>query len=302
MSIFGVYDGKMALNNAARDSEKHTELTGDLRENLQNTLLGMYVDLKKVCDRYNLKAYLCGGSALGCVRHGGFIPWDDDLDVAMTRNDYNKLKVVFAAELGDKNILNAPDISEHPITRFPKILKKGTRFVNYGGVYKPESSMIYLDIFLIENIPNSLLIRTIKGVAANFCEAVSAQIEIKNGWSYLKDIYLKDNKLFAYMKYYAGFICSALPYEKWLKIIDRLIQHRNDNSEYCGLVTGRKHYFGEILKREAFFPGTVGVFAGHEADLFQNTDEYLTNLYGEDYMTPPPIEKRECHYITELVL
>ena len=85
---------------------------------LQLCLLGIYKDVRHVCDKYEIPLYLMGGSALGAVRHKGFIPWDDDLDVAMTRRDYRRFCEVFEQELSQKYTLNAPNYCDNARVRF----------------------------------------------------------------------------------------------------------------------------------------------------------------------------------------
>mgnify|MGYP000934529859 FL=1 len=69
----------------------------------------MYSDILRVCEKYNIRVMLGGGSALGAVRHGGFIPWDDDLDLIMPREDYNKFISVFDKELSDLYEITSPN-------------------------------------------------------------------------------------------------------------------------------------------------------------------------------------------------
>ncbi|MGM9579929.1 MAG: LicD family protein, partial [Anaerovibrio sp.] len=87
----------------------------------------MYCDIKAVCDKYNLTIVLGGGSALGAVRHKGFIPWDDDLDLNMPRKDYEKLLSVLEAELGKEYYFSAPH-TKGVESQFLKIHKKDTTF------------------------------------------------------------------------------------------------------------------------------------------------------------------------------
>ena len=76
---------------------------------MKQCLLEMYSDILRVCEKYNIRVMLGGGSALGAVRHGGFIPWDDDLDLIMPREDYNKFISVFDKELSDLYEITSPN-------------------------------------------------------------------------------------------------------------------------------------------------------------------------------------------------
>ena len=97
-----------------------------------------------------------------------------------------------------------------------------------------------------------------------------------------------------------GKLLSFNSSKKWFDRIDKACCCENEKSKYVGIPTGRKHYFGEILKREAFFPAKESFFEGERVFLPANTDVYLTNLYG-DYMQIPPEDKRERHYIEKIL-
>ena len=131
-----LFNSKEALT-AIDNSDVLIEVTEEQRTALQALLLDMYKEIFEVCSRHNITPFLVGGSAIGAVRHKGFIPWDDDLDIGMTRDDYKCFEIVFDGELGDKYILNAPNRSKKVKTRFPKILKKGTVCREIGD-YSPE--------------------------------------------------------------------------------------------------------------------------------------------------------------------
>lgn len=93
---------KAMMNSLSSNSTILRELSPEENQSLKNELVQMFQEILAVCQKHGLTIMLGGGSALGCVRHQGFIPWDDDLDLMMPRNDYEVFKTVFEEELGKK--------------------------------------------------------------------------------------------------------------------------------------------------------------------------------------------------------
>lgn len=274
------------------------EIDSDTRVKLQAAILDMYKDILNVCKQHNIAPYLIGGSALGAVRHQGFIPWDDDIDIGMTRDDYRKFVKIFDAELGDRYIINAPNVTPKPKTRFTKVFKKGT--VCREATDKEDSlNGLFLDIFIIENVPRNKLIRKIKGTYCNALQFISSQVYLyENDNPALKALYSHSGEENYKSRMRIGRIFSFRSAEKWFNAVDKAVQHKKKTGLYA-IATGRKHYFGEIFEEDIFFPVQYRTFVDIEAPLFNNLDVYLRNLY-HDYMQLPPEDKRERHYVVEL--
>ena len=278
------------------------EIDDGMRRDIQSALLSMYHDVAKICRKHDIHLFLCGGSALGAVRHKGFIPWDDDIDTAMTREDYEKFKRVFDAELSDKYLFVAPDVGEGSRSRFPKVMKKKTIFRELGNPAPEERCGLFLDLFIIENTPDNLILRKLKGSMSDILEFVGGQVllveendrdmkaVLRNAGRVQYAIRMAVGHCFAYRKAYS-----------WNRIIDRFNQCGNNKSKFCSIPTGRGHFFGEMLPRDVFFPGIEGVFEGESVLLFQHVDQYLKNLYG-DYTKIPEMKTRESHFASEIWL
>lgn len=295
--------GKETMNDIAAESSLLYELSGEEKIALKNCLLEMFRDVNRVCEKYGLKLILTGGSALGAVRHKGFIPWDDDLDLCMERKDYNRFVETFETELGEKYILNAPNYKTSAKTRFAKIFKKGTTMMEIYDINDKYPTNIFLDLFPIESAPNNVFLQKIKGFFCNILMFIGSQVSMFENRSDILKKYMcssLEGKVNYYLRCIIGFVFSILPSKLWFNIIDRCVSSCK-NTDYCAIPTGRKHYFGELLEREVYFPCTKGEFEGLSVNLPHNLDRVLTNLYG-DYMRIPPLEKRERHFVIDFNL
>ncbi len=294
---------KQSMLSASQALQEPWALTEEQLSALKNTLTQMMMEVIQFCESNHICVMLGGGSALGAVRHSGFIPWDDDLDLLMPRSDYERFSKLFDDAFGEKYDLVAPNRGVERKDRFPKILKKGTVMRSVGGIGSNAPSGVFLDIFILENVPRNKLLRFVKGM---FCTALmfaGSRVQM----------YSVDNPVLRRMmeqteesiRVYRsslrwGKLFSVIPDRKWYDWIDKAVQYKRETG-LLGIPTGRKHYFGEILPASVYLPASKGVFEGNDVPLPADCNTYLRNLYG-DYMQIPPPEKREKHYIVELKL
>lgn len=285
-------------------SSKHAglyQLNDEESKQLQGILLEMYTDILAFCEKNNLCLLLGGGSILGSIRHGGFIPWDDDLDLMMPRESYDRFAQSFEKSMGHKYEIFVPD-GKHQVTNlFMKVSKKGTIEEDICTIGTEITPGIVIDIFPMEYVPENPWIRKLKGVFADiFAYTVISVYMFQSRNEYMKAAYCGNLK--GRINYTArmclGKLFSFRKYEKWYQDFDAFAQTKKKGT-YCTIPTGRKHYIGEIQKCEVFFPPKKSVFEGVNAYVPRLVDVYLKNLYG-DYMTLPPEEKREKHFYTKI--
>ena len=134
------------------------------KEQLKRTLLEIYADIKKVCDKHGLTCMLNNGCCLGALLWKGFIPWDDDMDICLTRRDYEKLLSVFQKELGDKYEISSPAGEQESQATFTKICKKNTSYLELPVTCAPFPKGIFIDVAALDFVPKNKFIRKIKGM------------------------------------------------------------------------------------------------------------------------------------------
>ena len=271
---------------------------------LKKCILDMFVHIKTICEDNGLVMMLTGGSCLGAIRHKGFIPWDDDLDLMMPRNDYDKLlQLCERGALGDDYEFTYPDKNHDAPCAFLKIYLKDSKIIGIGGESKKYPNGVFLDIFPIEGAPKPMLVRKIKGSIANVLRLCANMVDGSENWSKeLADFYKKNKGLYVNMRcrQLMGKALSVFSHKKWICWYDHFVKN-GVIGEYAVIPTGRKLYVGETLPSNVYFPPCKGMFEGIEVKLPANTDVYLKNMYG-DYMWIPPVEKRESHMIVEIKL
>ena len=288
------------MNENAANSDLLKEITPQEREDLQACMFKVYLDIKSVCDEYNYPLFLVEGSAIGVVRHKGFIPWDDDIDLAMMRSDYEKFKTIFEERLGEQYILNSPNYSDNARDRYPIVLVKDSYYKRLIDPRDISLHKIPIDIFIVDNVPNNRIVRKIKGLYCNFLEFIAGQVYLRENTNEDVKKYLCKNGTLVYnIRMIIGFLFSFHSAAKWFDIIDKAIQCKDENSNDCGILTARGHYFKEILPRGAVFPPSEGICNNEKVHLFHDVDLYLRTLYG-NYMEIPPVEKRERHFFCDL--
>ena len=120
---------------------------------LHGVQVEMLHDFAQVCEKYKLPYFAVYGTAIGAVRHAGFIPWDDDIDVGMLRVDYDKFMEIFSKEMSDKYNLLTPQIDGRYSCTVTHIQRKNTKFVSEVTQNLKCEQCIFMDIFPFDYVP-----------------------------------------------------------------------------------------------------------------------------------------------------
>lgn len=295
---------KEIMNNLALKTNCLMEVDQDMRNRLQDVLVEMMQDIHNVCIKRKIGYALVGGSCLGAVRHQGFIPWDDDIDISMLREDWEKFRSCFDEELGEKYVMEAPQYGNKDCkTTWAKVYKKKTVLQEIMDVDTPYEQGIFIDIFFYENVSNNKIIRKIDACLSDFLKGVAtSMVFYKYPNELMKQYYgaTPQTKRYYNMRRFLGFLFSWMSHKRFCDCYDKFVSRHKTPSEYITAPTGRKNYMGEILQRKWWIPQKQVKFENTEFLVPADSHNYLLTLFGKNYMQLPPVEKREKHFIVKL--
>lgn len=267
----------------------------DTLKKLQQVQTSILSDFIEICEQNNWTYFVFGGTALGTVRHHGFIPWDDDVDVIMPRKDYEAFISSFDNASGRNRLLSIENEPEYVLT-FSKLIRKGTVFREKNLCEHRYESGIYIDIFAYD---------------ATLPDLKKRNKQINRTWMY--KIMCMANRYRKYMDIHDGTLYGLLiniafaVSHGWMKVFR--ISKKDIYSEFIAWATkyndtdsGLYVNFSENApKNELFvfseadiFPLKKMAFETITVNVMNHYDKVLTDQYG-DYMTLPPEEQRFNH-------
>ena len=243
----------------------------------QAVLLELLGEFDRVCKKNHIPYVLFAGSALGAVRHHGFIPWDDDLDVAMLREDYDRLMQLDLSEWNDTYYLQR-EYSDHWPIHFSKLRKNNTTCLEK---YHPKDAQmhqgIYIDVFPIDNASDNTFVRKIQFVASKVVQAKSFRNRGYDTTSIVKKV--------------AMMFSSVLPLNLFHSIVT--MRKNTTSASVHSFLGGSINYKKGIFYR-SWITNTIEVpFENLTVPISAHYHELLVLQYG-DYMTLPPEDERKC--------
>lgn len=248
---------------------------------LQKIELEMLIEIDRICRLHNVKYSIDGGTLLGAVRHKGFIPWDDDIDIIMLRSEYTKFRKACKENLDLKRYF-LQDYMSDPNYRwgYEKLRRKNTEHVRLGQESLKQKTGVFVDIFVADNVPDNKVLRRIHHFIC-YCirKILYSPIGAINASS-------KAMKIF-----YSGL--SKIPRNtvfRWRNVLASVTnKNRTELISHYTLEYPKKCRFG--LPRKCFDEMIEVNFEGYKFYGFKEFDLYLSMYYG-DYMKLPPVEDR----------
>ena len=275
---------------------KTREITNEELKKIQCIELEILDEFDRICRKHNLKYCLAGGTCIGAIRHNGFIPWDDDIDVHMPREDYDKLIKIQKKELNKKKFyFQSLELNDDFGWPFAKIRRKNTIYKEELMSTPDNKSGVWIDIFPLDKIPDkksTIIITYIK----MFYYKIMLFRKLKNntkGNTFLKNIILK-------ILFFLSHFYSLKTLKK--KLYKTMTKYNYLKTNYKNVNYGGSYFFKEVIDKKYIQNLTEHKFENKKYYITKYYDEYLTYVYG-DYMKLPPKEQQEAkHKVSKIKL
>lgn len=239
----------------------------------------MLIVIDKFCRANNIKYSLSQGSLIGAVRHKGFIPWDDDIDIMMLRPDYERFVNAFNQH-HDYIKVHTPDNDDTYCHPYAKVYDERTY------LYDSEiNGSVYIDVWPIDGWPEKELV----AVHRNRISQIERQLE--RSTKFYKFV---SPKFYTYIKYLIKSLYTPSRKKICKKLREAFYLYPTHSASYVGLIVG-PYGTKEYYPRQTFESYIELAFEGHKFMCIKDYDTYLSTLYGK-YMELPPVEKRKPHH------
>lgn len=273
------------------ENQKLYEFTPETLRKLQLKELDTLVYFKEFCDKNNLLFYLCGGCCIGSLRTGGFIPWDDDIDILMPRDDYEKLYKLWDNVKQERFKLLRTDEKIFTGNIFTTIVDTETTCVKANQAHLDIPFGIMMDIFPIDGCPKGKFKRTMQKLNAMIYSLFLAQIVPENHGGIMA----------LGSKFLLSIVRSPKAREKkWRNAERRMSKYKIADCEYITELCEGVHSMQPEYPKEWFASAVYREFEGLQMPIPVGYDLYLKKAFG-DYMTLPPKDKQIPHHDMILV-
>lgn len=252
---------------------------------LQKTQLDMAVEVDRICKKYQIPYFIIAGTLLGAVRHGGTIPWDDDLDIGMVRKDYERFLQVSKEEMREGYFVQTWDSDPGYGWPFAKMRKEDTVFIEKNARHTQAHQGIFIDIFPFDNVPESPLKQKIHNLVTILYKKI---ILVRQGYLIWNPEDTMKKNIHLLLK------GASMPFslERLKKnYYKTMTQYNGQETTHKVNLGGSDGYARESIQSDWLFPLVEMPYDGEVLSAPKASEACLTHLYG-NYMSPPPIEER----------
>lgn len=249
----------------------------DKLRHLQSVILDIIKDIDELCIANDIDYYLLGGSAIGAIRHKGFIPWDDDLDIIMTNENYHRFIQISKQKLDKDKYYIQEGLKDWPLY-FTKVRLKGTHLNELEKCGDEQSDGIYVDVFKMDNVSSNKAIALWQYFCAKVYLCYQLSVRTYDSASLKKHL----------------MISFSFPLKCGLIrrfVINQVESYNKSDTKYYGFFYGRTKLKNSITARSIYGKPVRVPFEDTYLPIQEYCHDYLTQMFG-NYMELPPEDKR----------
>lgn len=249
----------------------------------QEYLLKLFREVDEICREHNLRYVLAGGSLIGALRHEGFVPWDDDVDLYMPRSDWEKFVEICKTELPPNREIQCSEVERNYTNSFPRYASTNTCAIHKSQIIGKDCGGEIIDILTLDPIPaDDREYEKYRTHMMIYSDLINISVGYSDRWEIPASMYLK--YLLSYI-----FLGKKRTLEKLEKIMFSY------NEEECDRYAMRWGGCPFLFDKDMMFPVKEGIFEGQKAMIPNKCSDYLIWHYGDEWSYMPPHHSREGH-------
>ena len=249
----------------------------------QKYLLKLFREVDEICREHNLRYVLAGGSLIGALRHEGFVPWDDDVDLYMPRSDWEKFIEICKTELPPNREIQCSEVDRNYTNSFPRYASTDTCAIHKSQIIGKDCGGEIIDILTLDPIPaDDKEYEKYRTHMMIYSDLINISVGYSDRWEIPASMYLK--YLLSYI-----FLGKKRTLEKLEKIMFSY------NEEECDRYAMRWGGCPFLFDKDMMFPVKEGIFEGQKAMIPNKCSDYLIWHYGDEWSYMPPHDSREGH-------
>lgn len=249
----------------------------------QKYLLKLFREVDEICREHNLRYVLAGGSLIGALRHEGFVPWDDDVDLYMPRSDWEKFIEICKTELPPNREIQCSEVDRNYTNSFPRYASTDTCAIHKSQIIGKDCGGEIIDILTLDPIPaDDKEYKKYRTHMMIYSDLINISVGYSDRWEIPASMYLK--YLLSYI-----FLGKKRTLEKLEKIMFSY------NEEECDRYAMRWGGCPFLFDKDMMFPVKEGIFEGQKAMIPNKCSDYLIWHYGDEWSYMPPHDSREGH-------
>ena len=249
----------------------------------QEYLLKLFREVDEICREHNLRYVLAGGSLIGALRHEGFVPWDDDVDLYMPRSDWEKFVEICKTELPPNREIQCSEVDRNYTNSFPRYASTNTCAIHKSQIIGKDCGGEIIDILTLDPIPaDDREYEKYRTHMMIYSDLINISVGYSDRWEIPASMYLK---------YLLSYI--FLGKKRTLAKLEKIMFSYNE--EECDRYAMRWGGCPFLFDKDIMFPVKEGIFEGQKAMIPNKCSDYLIWHYGDEWSYMPPHHSREGH-------